>query len=113
MTLYRWYDTEIVDETESQWNNSIVADRIEFAPGHVVWRDLEHKVLLALRNNRVDDLVQFDEIEDGAEVIGVKTYDPKRECGALSPSAVGRVKVCTFNEHPPSEPHSWQWTPDA
>lgn len=109
MTLYRWYDTEKEDpEMLSKWNNSIVADRIEFAPGHVVWRDLEHRVILALRNSRVDDLTQFDEIEEGSE-----TYDPRRECGALSPSAVGRVQVCTYNEHSDQTPHSWKWEPDA
>ena len=44
----------MIETGENAWeaNREIEADRLEFAPGHVVFRDLEHRIILALRNDR-------------------------------------------------------------
>lgn len=102
MTLFRWYDPESPHDPDRTWNNSVYADRIEFAPAHVVWRDIEHRLILALRNSRVDNLEQIEDEDD-------LVTESLHECGAQSGKLHnGTRAVCTFAEHGEHQPHSWQ-----
>lgn len=57
MSKFRW-------KTWAGDTETIEADRIEFAPGHVIFRDLNHRIILAMENSNVNHLVQLRPEED-------------------------------------------------
>jgi hypothetical protein len=98
VSTFRWYDPMMPYPGDGKTNREIDADRIEFAPGHVVFRDMEHHVILAVSNNRVHELTQVPDAVDRA------LRDQETLCDA---PGVGGSK-CVWPPHSPLTPHSWQ-----
>lgn len=95
---FQWYDPETEEGAGLATNREIDADRVEFAPGHVVFRDFEHRIILALRNGRVDDLIQLPE----------EKPDALKVCSARYFPGPGRAAMeCTWSPGHAAGGHSW------
>lgn len=61
--------------TWSSKEQTVVAHSVEFAPGHVVWRDSEGAVVLAEANQNVNELAQVGTL--GSATRGVRPDESK------------------------------------
>jgi hypothetical protein len=99
VTTFQWTNPASLSDAYAGTGWELEADRVEFTSGHVVFRDFEHRIILAVRNERVDDLHQLPEVEDEAE---------RTVCGARYMPGPGLdVIVCQKPSHPPDEDHDW------
>lgn len=81
----------------------IEADRIEFAPGHVVFRDGDRHIILAERNELVTDL--REELGPAQSKTGTLAI-----CGRIGHPIGLPPEPCMYPVH--TGPHSWE-TPSA
>lgn len=63
MAEFRWYDPTAVGEPvldDGETNRSIVAHQLRWHPAHVAFYNETGRLLRAVRNERVDDLYEFE-----------------------------------------------------
>lgn len=87
--------------TTGEGRRGIEADRIEFAPGHVVFRDRDRHVILAERNELVTDLREELEPTEPEKGSALAICD-RRGYGPGSTSQ----ETCTYGVH--TGRHSWE-----